>query len=123
MGLFYFSRTTFEKNDIPLPDSITAWHFTGISMSRTHGENCFCAQIFLFYMYNSCFEIVTPTLAFKKKKIDLSVQQKAETICKHFYTICTFGRRKMKTFGLVSSVSRTAHNAQHKTEELKYSVG
>uniref|UniRef100_A0A3B4F898 Complement C3-like n=1 Tax=Pundamilia nyererei TaxID=303518 RepID=A0A3B4F898_9CICH len=30
-------RTTFEKNDIPLPDSITAWHFTGISMSRTHG--------------------------------------------------------------------------------------
>uniref|UniRef100_A0A3P9BDD7 Complement C3-like n=1 Tax=Maylandia zebra TaxID=106582 RepID=A0A3P9BDD7_9CICH len=30
-------RTTYEKNDIPLPDSITAWHFTGISMSRTHG--------------------------------------------------------------------------------------
>ncbi|XP_035763651.1 complement C3-like, partial [Neolamprologus brichardi] len=30
-------RTTFEKNNIPLPDSITSWHFTGISMSRTHG--------------------------------------------------------------------------------------
>ncbi|XP_063333362.1 complement C3-like [Pelmatolapia mariae] len=30
-------RTTFEKDNIPLPDSITAWHFTGISMSRTHG--------------------------------------------------------------------------------------
>uniref|UniRef100_A0A3P8R0D2 Complement component c3a, duplicate 5 n=1 Tax=Astatotilapia calliptera TaxID=8154 RepID=A0A3P8R0D2_ASTCA len=30
-------RTTYEKNDIRLPDSITAWHFTGISMSRTHG--------------------------------------------------------------------------------------
>uniref|UniRef100_A0A669D7F4 Complement component c3a, duplicate 5 n=1 Tax=Oreochromis niloticus TaxID=8128 RepID=A0A669D7F4_ORENI len=30
-------RTTFEKDDITLPDSITTWHFTGISMSRTHG--------------------------------------------------------------------------------------
>uniref|UniRef100_A0A8C7XBC1 Uncharacterized protein n=1 Tax=Oryzias sinensis TaxID=183150 RepID=A0A8C7XBC1_9TELE len=31
-----FDSTSFVKN-VPLPDSITTWEFTGISLSRTHG--------------------------------------------------------------------------------------
>lgn len=37
---FCYSETTSQdKSDIFLPDSITTWQFTGISLSRTHGEN------------------------------------------------------------------------------------
>uniref|UniRef100_A0A3P8SQE4 Complement component c3a, duplicate 5 n=1 Tax=Amphiprion percula TaxID=161767 RepID=A0A3P8SQE4_AMPPE len=30
-------ETTFLEQNVPLPDSITTWEFTGISLSRTHG--------------------------------------------------------------------------------------
>lgn len=35
-----FSRTS-NVTKFPLRDSITTWQFTGISLSRTHGEHCY----------------------------------------------------------------------------------
>lgn len=35
--------------NVPLPDSITTWQFTGISLSRTHGEESLTSHLALFF--------------------------------------------------------------------------
>lgn len=53
-----FSDTTSFVKNVPLQDSITTWQFTGISLSRTHGEDSvtkiwlFLAFPLLFYFYS-----------------------------------------------------------------------
>ena len=52
--VFHFSDTTTLQKNVPLQDSITTWQFTGISLSRTHGEdlvNTICLPFHTFYKF------------------------------------------------------------------------
>jgi len=42
-----FSDTTSVTKHFPLPESITTWQFTGISLSTTHGENSVTESCFI----------------------------------------------------------------------------
>lgn len=44
----FFSDTMSVQKNIPLQDSITTWQFTGISLSRNHGEN---SVVIVFVVY------------------------------------------------------------------------
>lgn len=37
--------------NVPLQDSITTWQFTGISLSKTHGEDCLTPYLALFFFF------------------------------------------------------------------------
>lgn len=50
----YFSDTTSFVKSVPLQDSITTWQFTGISLSRTHGEDS-VTKIWLFLAFPLLF--------------------------------------------------------------------
>lgn len=47
-SFFYSDTTSFVKN-VPLQDSITTWQFTGISLSKTHGEDSLTSPYFFFF--------------------------------------------------------------------------
>ena len=56
--VFHSSDTTNFQKNVPLQDSITTWLFTGISLSRTHGEdsvNTICLSLHIFFIISFCF--------------------------------------------------------------------
>ncbi|XP_047433327.1 complement C3-like isoform X3 [Mugil cephalus] len=61
--------TTFQRN-IPFPDSITTWQFTGISLSRTHGI-CVADPLEIIVRKNFFIDLRLPYTAVRGEQIEI----------------------------------------------------